>query len=282
MPVSSEPLLSVESLEAVYGQVILALRGVSLEVKEGAIVALLGANGAGKSTTLKSISNLIRSERGSIRAGSIRFRGAEVSNRDPAQLVSDGLVQVLEGRHVFPQLTVEQNLVSGAYVRGISKSEIAADLERIYAWFPRLKTRRKARAGLTSGGEQQMVAIGRALMTRPTLVLLDEPSMGLAPIIVEEIFDIIKQLNEKARVSFLLAEQNAHLALQYAHHAYVIETGRVLTSGPAAELASHGKIQDIYLGGPGSETRRPRLKREKTRHVQHADTASHALGSGPD
>lgn len=276
MTIKSEPLLVVENVEAVYGQVILALRGVTLKVEEGAIVALLGANGAGKSTTLKSISNLIRSERGSVRAGSIRFRGEEISNCDPAQLVSDGLVQVLEGRHVFPQLTVEQNLVSGAYVRGLSKSEIAADLERIYAWFPRLKTRRKARAGLTSGGEQQMVAIGRALMTRPTLVLLDEPSMGLAPIIVEEIFDIIKQLNELTHVSFLLAEQNAHLALQYAHHAYVIETGRVLASGPASELASRGEIQEIYLGGSGS--RRPRLKREKPRHVQLTSTASHALG----
>lgn len=280
MSVRSELLLSVENIEAVYGHVILALRGLSLAVEEGSIVALLGANGAGKSTTLKCISNLIRSERGSLRKGAIYFRGKDISNSDPAELVSNGLVQVLEGRHVFPQLTVEQNLVSGAYVRGISNAEIANDLERIYGWFPRLKIRRKARAGVTSGGEQQMIAIGRALMTRPSLVLLDEPSMGLAPIIVDEIFGIVKQLNEEAGVSFLLAEQNANLALQYAKHAYVIETGRVLASGPAAELARRDDIKDIYLGGSASASARPRIRKEKSRHVKTAGLAGQSVGHG--
>jgi branched-chain amino acid transport system ATP-binding protein len=240
--------LAVSDIEAVYQDVILALRGVSLSVAEGSIVALLGGNGAGKSTTLKSISNLISSERGRVSRGTIHWRDRNIVGRDPAQLVTDGLVQVLEGRHVFPQLTVEQNLVTGAYVRGLKRSAIAQELEKIYAWFPRLKVRRASRAGLTSGGEQQMVAIGRALMTQPKLVLLDEPSMGLAPILVEEIFDIIRKLNVEAGVSFLLAEQNASLALQYADHAYVLETGRVVASGPAAELAARDDIKDIYLG----------------------------------
>jgi branched-chain amino acid transport system ATP-binding protein len=247
-----EPFLMVENVEAVYGQAILALRGVSLTLGEGKVVALLGANGAGKSTTLKAISNLIRAERGQVSQGAIRWRGRDILGHDPSALVSDGLVQVLEGRHVFPQLTVEQNLITGAYVRHSSKLRIADDLERIYAWFPRLKTRRQSRAGLTSGGEQQMVAIGRALMTRPTLVLLDEPSMGLAPLIVEEIFEIVRQLNRDSGVSFLLAEQNANLALRYADHAYVLETGRVVASGAAAELARRDEIKNIYLGGGSS------------------------------
>lgn len=252
-----EPFLAVENVEAVYGQAILALRGVSLTLGEGAVVALLGANGAGKSTTLKAISNLIRAERGRVSQGTIRWRGRDILGRDPSALVSDGLVQVLEGRHVFPQLTVEQNLITGAYVRHSSKLRIADDLERIYAWFPRLKTRRQSRAGLTSGGEQQMVAIGRALMTRPTLVLLDEPSMGLAPLIVEEIFEIVRQLNRDSGVSFLLAEQNANLALRYADHAYVLETGRVVASGAAAELARRDEIKNIYLGGGSAATAKP-------------------------
>jgi branched-chain amino acid transport system ATP-binding protein len=257
MSSTPEPFLAVENVEAVYGGVILALRGVSLEVHKGAIVALLGPNGAGKSTTLKAISNLIRSERGKVSQGSITWQGKNIAERDPSSLVSDGLVQVLEGRHVFPQLTVEQNLVTGAYVRGLSKLQINSDLERIYTWFPRLKTRRSSRAGLTSGGEQQMVAIGRALMTRPSLVLLDEPSMGLAPLIVEEIFEIVRGLNRNSGVSFLLAEQNANLALRYADHAYVLETGRVVASGPAAELAARDDIKDIYLGGRSSPVIRP-------------------------
>lgn len=252
-----EPFLVVENVEAVYGQAILALRGVSLTLGEGGVVALLGANGAGKSTTLKAISNLIRAERGQVSQGTIRWRGRDILGRDPSALVSDGLVQVLEGRHVFPQLTVEQNLITGAYVRHSSKLRIADDLERIYAWFPRLKTRRQSRAGLTSGGEQQMVAIGRALMTRPTLVLLDEPSMGLAPLIVEEIFEIVRQLNRDSGVSFLLAEQNANLALRYADHAYVLETGRVVASGAASELARRDEIKNIYLGGESAAALKP-------------------------
>jgi len=252
-----QPFLVVENIEAVYGQVILALRGVSFSVDRGAIVALLGANGAGKSTTLKSISNLIRSERGRVSQGAIRWRGQAIEQRDPSSLVSDGLVQVLEGRHVFPQLTVEQNLVTGSYVRGVSKAALWHDLEQIYHWFPRLKVRRAARAGLTSGGEQQMLAIGRALMTRPTLVLLDEPSMGLAPIIVEEIFEIIRQLNRDSGVSFLLAEQNANLALRYADHAYVLENGRVVASGAAAELIARDDIKNIYLGGGVTPVTKP-------------------------
>ncbi|WP_421696581.1 ABC transporter ATP-binding protein [Aestuariivirga sp.] len=246
MPQAS--FLVVDNIEAVYSDVILALRGVSLRVEEGQIVALLGANGAGKSTTLKAISNLIRTERGRVSKGSILWRDSSILGRDPAGLAADGLVQVLEGRHVFPQLTVEQNLITGGYVRGLSRTEIAAELEKIYSWFPRLKVRRSSRAGLTSGGEQQMVAIGRALMTRPTLVLLDEPSMGLAPILVEEIFDIIRKLNKETGVSFLLAEQNANLALQCADDAYVLENGRVVASGPAAVLAERDEIKDIYLG----------------------------------
>lgn len=265
MASASVPFLVVDNIEAIYGQAILALRGVSLALGEGSVVALLGANGAGKSTTLKAISNLIRAERGRVSQGTIRWRGHDILGRDPSTLVSDGLVQVLEGRHVFPQLTVEQNLVTGAYVRRRSKLQIAQDLERIYAWFPRLKTRRQARAGLTSGGEQQMVAIGRALMTQPRLVLLDEPSMGLAPLIVEEIFEIVRQLNRDSGVSFLLAEQNAHLALRYADHAYVLETGRVVASGKAAELARRDDIKNIYLGGGRSSRRGPETKLSEQR-----------------
>lgn len=251
----SQPFLSIAGVEAVYAGVILALRGVSLSLEEGSIVALLGANGAGKSTTLKGISNLISAERGRISRGSIAWRGESIIGRDPSRLVSEGLVQVLEGRHVFPQLTVEQNLVTGAYVRGSSRREITSGLERIYGWFPRLKTRKSSAAGLCSGGEQQMVAIGRALMTAPKLVLLDEPSMGLAPILVEEIFEIIAQLNKDEGVSFLLAEQNANLALRYADHAYVLETGRVVASGAASELAARDDVKNIYLGGSAVSAR---------------------------
>ena len=253
---ANSPFLRVTDIEALYGEAILALRGVSLAVEEGSIVALLGANGAGKTTTLKAVSNLLASERGSLRRGSITWRGEPTRRLDPATLVEKGIVQVLEGRHVFPQLTVEENLKTGAYLRRPGAGRLAQDLERIYGWFPRLKARRKARAGLTSGGEQQMIAIGRALMTRPTLVLLDEPSMGLAPIIVEEIFEIIRSLNREDRVSFLLAEQNAALALRYADHAYVLENGRVAASGTAAEIAARDDVQEFYLGGAASPAKR--------------------------
>jgi branched-chain amino acid transport system ATP-binding protein len=244
--------LTLRDVEAVYDDAILALRGLSLDVSEGQIVALLGANGAGKSTTLKAISNLLPVEGGSVRSGTILWQGVPVTDRPANRLVAEGLVQVLEGRHVFPQLTVDENLQSGGFVRRPSRSELASDIERVFAWFPRLRERRRSRAGLLSGGEQQMLAIGRALMTRPRLVLLDEPSMGLAPIIVQEIFDIVRALNRSEGVTFLLAEQNANLALRYADTAYVLDNGRVLLSGRAAELAERDEIKAIYLGETAS------------------------------
>ncbi|MHC2089016.1 ABC transporter ATP-binding protein [Methylobacterium sp. CM6244] len=251
----SHDFLAVESIEASYGQAGPALRGVSLTVEEGSIVALLGSNGAGKSTTLRAISNLLGPQRGALRGGSIRWRGESTAGLDPADLVRRGIVQVLEGRHVFGQLTVEENLRTGGFLRRPSRRQLADDLERVYAWFPRLRDRRSAKAGLTSGGEQQMVAIGRALMTRPTLVLLDEPSMGFAPIIVGEIFEIIRRLNREEGVSFLLAEQSANLVLAYADRAYVLESGRVVEAGPAADLAASGRLGEIYLGGAATATR---------------------------
>jgi branched-chain amino acid transport system ATP-binding protein len=241
--------LEVDDIEAFYGQALLALRGVSLKVEKGSIVALLGANGAGKTTALKAISNLLPSERGSLSRGTITWRGQTTRHLHPADLVAKGVVQVLEGRHVFPQLTVEENLLTGGFLRRPSRRALADDLDRIYTWFPRLKDRRKSRCGLTSGGEQQMVAIGRALMTRPMLVLLDEPSMGLAPIIVAEIFEIIRQLNKDEGVSFLLAEQNANLVLRFADYGYVLENGRVAISGTAAELIARDDVKEFYLGG---------------------------------
>lgn len=252
MNVTTQDFLTVESVESVYGHSILALRGVSLSAAEGSIVALLGANGAGKTTTLKAISNLLSASRGAVTRGSITWRGGSILGLDPAQLVRHGIVQVLEGRHCFPQLTVEENLLAGGLLRRPSRSVVRADLERIYAWFPRLKDRRRSRAGLLSGGEQQMVAIGRALMTHPVLVLLDEPSMGLAPLIVEEIFEIIRSLNRDDGVTFLLAEQNANIVLQYAGYGFVLENGRVAASGPAAELAASTEFLDLYLGADSS------------------------------
>jgi branched-chain amino acid transport system ATP-binding protein len=249
------PLLRLDGVEAVYDAAIVALRGVSLTVPEGSIVALLGANGAGKTTTLKAISNLLGSECGAIRRGSIVWHGESIVGVGPSRLVARGLVQVLEGRHCFDQLTVEENLLTGGYVRGLSSSRMRAELDRVYAWFPRLKERRRSRAGLTSGGEQQMVAIGRALMTEPRLMLLDEPSMGLAPRIVREIFEIIRALNRDNGVSFLVSEQNAAVALQYAHFAHVLESGRVVASGPASELAGRDDIKDIYLGVGAAQRR---------------------------
>ncbi|MBF6030308.1 ABC transporter ATP-binding protein [Pseudomonas sp. P115] len=241
-------LLTVNDIEVIYDGAILAVAGVSLHVPKSAIVALLGANGAGKSTTLKAISGLVRAERAEVSRGVIAYDGHDLAGVDPSQRVRQGMVHVLEGRHVFGQLTVEDNLRSGGFVRRLSRKDMEHDLERIYAWFPRLKTKRHTRAGLTSGGEQQMVAIGRALMTRPTLVLLDEPSMGLAPMIVQEIFEIIAQLNREQQVSFLIAEQNINVALNYASHGYVLDTGRVALSGSAAQLLARGDLHDIYLG----------------------------------
>ncbi|QRM57218.1 ABC transporter ATP-binding protein [Sinorhizobium sp. BG8] len=244
--------LEVRNVEALYGQAILAVRDVSLKIEEGSIVALLGANGAGKTTTLKAISNLLGPARGRVSKGDIRWREESISNLSASKLVARGIVQVLEGRHVFPQLTVEENILSGGFVGRPSRKALNDSLEQIYTWFPRLQQKRKTKAGLTSGGEQQMVAIGRALMTKPKLVLLDEPSMGLAPIIVQEIFEIVRTLNKESGVSFLLAEQNANLALKYADYGYILETGRVALSGTAEELRARDDVHDFYLGGAKS------------------------------
>ena len=246
-PTAATALLTVNNVEVIYDHVILVLKGVSLEVHEGKIVALLGANGAGKSTTLKSISNLLRAERGDVTKGSIEFRGVRIDQLNPSELVKRGVVQVMEGRHCFAHLTVEENLLTGAFTRS-GRGEIAADLEKVYAYFPRLKDRRTSQAGYTSGGEQQMTAIGRALMARPSMILLDEPSMGLAPQIVEEIFGIVRDLNRRERVSFLLAEQNTHVALRFADYGYILETGRVVMDGSATELASNEDVKEFYLG----------------------------------
>jgi branched-chain amino acid transport system ATP-binding protein len=249
MTIPAKGFLEIQNMEALYGQAILAVRDVSLEVEQGKIVALLGANGAGKTTTLKAVSNLLGPERGKVSRGSILWQGEPVSGLSASRLVAKGVVQVLEGRHCFPQLTVEENILSGGFVRKPSRADLQRDVEQIYAWFPRLKEKRKVKTGLTSGGEQQMVAIGRALMTKPSLVLLDEPSMGLAPIIVQEIFEIIRTLNSEQRVSFLLAEQNANLALRYADYGYILENGRVVLSGTAEELRAREDVHDFYLGG---------------------------------
>ncbi len=243
-----KPLLSVNNIEVIYDHVILVLRGVSLEVGEGSIVALLGANGAGKTTTLKAISNLLASERGDVTKGSIEFRAERVDRLNPAELVRRGVVQVMEGRHCFQHLTVEENLLTGAFVRSGARGKIRADLDIVYNYFPRLKQRRKSQAGYTSGGEQQMTAIGRALMARPTMILLDEPSMGLAPQVVEEIFEIVHTLNEREGVSFLLAEQNTAVALHYANYGYILENGRVVMDGPAQELSTNEDVKEFYLG----------------------------------
>ena len=241
-------LLAVRNIEVVYDRVILVLKGVSLEVPRGAIVALLGANGAGKSTTLKAISNLLRAERGDVTKGSIEYEGARVDRLGPPQLVKRGVVQVMEGRHCFEHLTVEENLLTGAYTRADGREAVRRDLERVYAWFPALKRREGSLAGYISGGEQQMTAIGRALMARPRLILLDEPSMGLAPQLVEEIFGIVKRLNGEAGVSFLLAEQNATVALRVADYGYILESGRVVLDGGAEALRENEDVKEFYLG----------------------------------
>jgi branched-chain amino acid transport system ATP-binding protein len=242
------PYLSVNNIEVIYDHVILVLKGVSLEVAEGSIVALLGANGAGKTTTLKAISNLLRAERGEVTKGGIEFKGQRVDRLTPNDLVRMGVCQVMEGRHCFQHLTVEENLLTGAFTRRISRGDLKAELERVYHYFPRLQQRRTSQSGYTSGGEQQMTAIGRALMARPTMILLDEPSMGLAPQIVEEIFEIVRDLNTKERVSFLLAEQNTMVALRYANYGYILENGRVVMDGHARDLASNEDVKEFYLG----------------------------------
>ncbi|MBR9764613.1 MAG: ABC transporter ATP-binding protein [Rhodobacteraceae bacterium] len=245
--VTAETLLEVNNIEVIYNHVILVLKGVSLSVPKGGITALLGGNGAGKTTTLKAISNLLGSERGEVTKGSILYRGQRVQDLDPASLVRAGVIQVMEGRHCFEHLTVEENLLTGAYTRS-GKADIEADLEMVYQYFPRLKVRRKSQAGYTSGGEQQMIAIGRALMSRPETILLDEPSMGLAPQLVEEIFGIVKSLNEEQGATFLLAEQNTNVALRFAHYGYILESGRVVMDGAAAALRENPDVKEFYLG----------------------------------
>ena len=245
---TQETLLEVNNIEVIYNHVILVLKGVSLSVPKGGIIALLGGNGAGKTTTLKAISNLLKSERGEVTKGTITYRGRRVQELLPSDLVKMGVIQVMEGRHCFEHLTVEENLLTGAYTRGAGKAEIEADLEKVYGYFPRLKERRRSQAGYTSGGEQQMLAIGRALMSRPETILLDEPSMGLAPQLVEEIFQIVKDLNEKEGATFLLAEQNTNVALRFAHYGYILENGRVVMDGPAKELRENPDVKEFYLG----------------------------------
>ncbi len=248
---SAAPYLSINNVEVIYDHVILVLKGVSLTVPKGGIVALLGANGAGKSTTLKSISNLLGAERGDVTKGSIEFKGQRVDQLTPNELVKRGVIQVMEGRHCFAHLTIEENLLTGAYTRSISRAELKDSLEKVYHYFPRLKERRSSQAGYTSGGEQQMCAIGRALMAKPEMILLDEPSMGLAPQIVEEIFEIVKDLNAKEQVSFLLAEQNTMVALRYSDFGYIMENGRIVMEGDAKYLANNEDVKEFYLGLSG-------------------------------
>jgi branched-chain amino acid transport system ATP-binding protein len=247
-PAAEQAYLSVNNIEVIYNHVILVLKGVSLKVEKGRIVALLGANGAGKTTTLKAISNLLRAERGEVTKGSIEFDGQRVDALTPAELVRRGVCQVMEGRHCFQHLTVEENLLTGAYTRGVGRADVKRDLDLVYSYFPRLRERRASQSGYTSGGEQQMTAIGRALMAHPKMILLDEPSMGLAPQLVEEIFEIVKSLNQKEGVSFLLAEQNTNVALKYADYGYILENGRVVMDGEAARLRENDDVKEFYLG----------------------------------
>ena len=242
------PLLTVNNIEVIYNHVILVLKGVSLQLPKGGIVALLGANGAGKTTTLKAISNLLRAERGDITKGHIDYHGERVDQLSPSILVKKGLIQVMEGRHCFGHLTIEENLLTGAYTRSDGNKAIERDLEMVYSYFPRLKVRRKSQAGYTSGGEQQMTAIGRALMSKPDTILLDEPSMGLAPQLVEEIFEIVHKLNKETGVSFLIAEQNTNMALRYADYGYILENGRIVMDGPAQKLRENSDVKEFYLG----------------------------------
>ncbi len=256
------PVLSVNNIEVIYDHVILVLKGVSLQVPEGGIVALLGANGAGKTTTLKAVSNLLRAERGEVTKGNIEFKKDRVDSLTPNELVRRGCIQVMEGRHCFEHLTVEENLLTGAYTRKEGRAAIAEDLEMVYGYFPRLRERRQSLAGYISGGEQQMTAIGRALMSRPNMILLDEPSMGLAPQLVEEIFEIVKKLNEHEQVSFLLAEQNTNVALKYATYGYILENGRVVMDGEAKSLRENEDVKEFYLGVAGAD-------RKSFRDVKH-------------
>ena len=252
---TAEIILRVNNIEVIYDHVILVLKGVSLHVPKGGIVAILGANGAGKTTTLRAISNLLQAERGDVTKGTIEFKGEQVQSLSPNELVRRGCIQVMEGRHCFGHLSIEENLLTGAFTRKDGRAAIKKDLEMVYHYFPRLRERRSSQAGYTSGGEQQMCAIGRALMSRPTMILLDEPSMGLAPQLVEEIFDIVKQLNVDTGVSFLLAEQNTNIALKYATYGYILESGRVVLDGSGDALRENADVKEFYLG-TGGEGRR--------------------------
>jgi len=248
MGIGSENILEVKNIEVAYNKVILALHDVSLTIPKGKIVALLGANGAGKSTTLKSISTMLASEKGEVTKGTIKYDGTEIKKQNPSEMVGLGMVQVLEGRRCFGHLTVEENIISGAYSRKLSRADLNAEVEKIYGYFKRLKERRKSQAGFTSGGEQQMIAVARAMMAKPKMLLLDEPSMGLAPQLVAEIFHIVKELNEKEGVSILLAEQNTNVALRNADYGYIIETGNVMLEGSAKDLLNNEKVKELYLG----------------------------------
>ena len=259
---AADIVLSVNNIEVIYDHVILVLKGVSLTVPKGGVVALLGANGAGKTTTLKAVSNLLRAERGDVTKGSIEFKGERIDKLSPNDLVRRGCIQVMEGRHCFGHLTIEENLLTGAFTRRVGRAEIARDLEAIYTYFPRLKERRTSQAGYTSGGEQQMCAIGRAMMSKPEMILLDEPSMGLAPQIVEEIFEIVRDLNTKEDVSFLLAEQNTNVALRYATYGYIMENGRIVLDGEASALRENQDVKEFYLGVAGDN-------RKSFRDVKH-------------
>ncbi|WP_274425912.1 ABC transporter ATP-binding protein [Chelativorans sp. YIM 93263] len=254
-PEAARKILEVNNIEVIYDRVILVLKGVSLSVVRGGITALMGANGAGKTTTLKAVSNLLRGERGEVTKGNIIFDGEEVQNTSPNDLVRRGCIQVMEGRHCFAHLSVEDNLLSGAFTRRDGSAAVREDLDLVYSYFPRLRERRNSQAGYTSGGEQQMTAIGRALMSRPKMILLDEPSMGLAPQLVEEIFEIVKRLNEDQGVSFLLAEQNTNIALRYATYGYILESGRIVLDGEAGALRENEDVKEFYLG-VGGEGRR--------------------------
>ncbi|MFT0891876.1 ABC transporter ATP-binding protein [Pseudochelatococcus sp. G4_1912] len=252
---ATETILSVNNIEVIYDHVILVLKGVSLTVPRGGIVAVLGANGAGKTTTLKAISNLLHAERGEVTKGSIQFKGERVDQLSPNELVRRGCIQVMEGRYCFGHLSIEENLLTGAFTRRDGKAAIKRDMEKVYEYFPRLAQRKNSMAGYTSGGEQQMCAIGRAMMSKPSMILLDEPSMGLAPQVVEEIFEIVRDLNTKEGVSFLLAEQNTNIALRYATYGYIMETGRIVMDGEAKALRENEDVKEFYLG-VGGENRK--------------------------
>jgi branched-chain amino acid transport system ATP-binding protein len=276
MGTSSENILEVKNIEVAYNKVILALHDVSLTIPKGKIVALLGANGAGKSTTLKSISTMLASEKGEVTKGTIKYDGTEIKKQNPSEMVGLGMVQVLEGRRCFGHLTVEENIISGAYSRKLSRGDLNAEVEKIYGYFKRLKERRKSQAGFTSGGEQQMIAVARAMMAKPKMLLLDEPSMGLAPQLVAEIFHIVKELNEKEGVSILLAEQNTNVALRNADYGYIIETGNVMLEGSAKDLLNNEKVKELYLGiSKGKRLNFKDAIRDSQRKKDHAEKKPH-------